>query len=105
MFYGSYLAARSRIEARRIVEHHPDEDESDEPDGIARGWLKPTRRPPGSGNLGGFPRVIRMIVIVLVVACISLVALTAVDKYDERSCTKGRGIHETYGRCDGFLPW
>ena len=46
-----------------------------------------------------------MVVIVLVVVCISLLALTAVDKFDERSCTKGRGIHETYGHCDGFLPW
>jgi hypothetical protein len=47
----------------------------------------------------------RRIVILLAIACAILVAVTAVDKYDERTCTEGRGVQETYGHCDGFLPW
>ncbi len=43
--------------------------------------------------------------ILLAIACAALVALTAVDKYSERSCTEGRSFQETYGHCDGFLPW
>ncbi len=47
----------------------------------------------------------RRILILLAIAGATLVAVTAVDKYEERSCNEGRGIQETYGHCDGFLPW
>ena len=47
----------------------------------------------------------RRILILLAIAGATLVAVTAVDKYDERSCNEGRSIQETYGHCDGFLPW
>jgi hypothetical protein len=49
--------------------------------------------------------MLRKILILSAIACGVLVFLTAVDKYDERSCDEGRGFQETYGHCDGFLPW
>ena len=41
--------------------------------------------------------MLRKILILLAIACAILVAVTAVDKYDERSCSEGRGFQETYG--------
>jgi hypothetical protein len=49
--------------------------------------------------------MLRKILILLAIACGTLVAVTAVDKYDERSCREGRGFVESYGHCNGFVPW